>query len=206
MVNGSAPDGTSYINTLNHLAVRMAWPVIGDPGCHFRENKLYAVLDLWLDVAVDGPPHRREMTARMLQPYLPFLTIIEREPGLGAEPYRYRVRLMGANTERFNTEMTGRYLDEVVPERYLSRWYGMVDAVIGAGRPVRLLTQNESFKKNYVVGESFAAPLLSDSGVANLVMAVSYYEGRSWERVAATERQQLGLECPATNVHLSSFS
>lgn len=183
------------IESLNAQAHEAGWPIICDAGCRFTEKKLFGVMALWQQMAeaAGGTPLRRDMTARLLQPYIPQLSIFERV-SMADGRARFRVRLMGTNVVQFTTEMSGRFLDEVIAGEFLPRWYAVGQAILHYGGPLRILHRGDSFHKKHIVGEGFAAPLKTNEGRTDLIMAVTSYEGfDSWDVIAAQARLQLGL-------------
>lgn len=181
------------IDIFNRRCLDAGWPVLCDPGCRFTDRKLSGVLTLWQNMAVSGIPYRKDMTARLLQPYIPQLAIFERVAGDDGHS-RIKTRLMGTNMVTFTMEMSGRFLDEVIAPEFLPRWVETAELVLRFGGPVRILHRGDTFKKKHIIGEGFAAPLLTNDGKTNLIMAVTSYEGfDTWETVSAQAKLQLGL-------------
>lgn len=178
------------IDQFNGLAIRQGWPVLIDRLCRFTDIRLSTARALWQRMASTGLPRRQDMTARLLQPYIPQLAIYERQQATGTA-LRYRVRLMGTNTVQFTTEMTGHYIDDIIGPDHLPRWLIVGQTILRYGGPVRLLYRGDSFQKKHVVGEVLAAPLLTTDGRPDLIMAVTTFEGAdSWEAVATRTRHQ----------------
>jgi hypothetical protein len=180
---------------LNAAARRYRWPMLCDPSCRFSYSKHDDLLALWRGLASSGSiPYRRDMTARLLRPYLNSVAIYERAEGPGGE-VRYRVRLMGSKIVQVFGELTGKFLDEAVPEDYVARWHALPDVTLGTGGPVRLLIRSDTFNKAHMVAEYLCLPLRADDGAAKLVLYAGHYEGlRKWTEVEAEERERLGLE------------
>jgi hypothetical protein len=101
---------------------------------------------------------------------------------------RYRVRLMGTTFAETMGDLTGKYLDEAIPESFLPRWYAALDAALDAGVPLRFVARSDTAGKSYLVAEYFEAPLLDDNGVANMILACSHFSAMatSTELVAGT--------------------
>lgn len=195
------PDGINTpcsIDAFNQAALASDWPILIDPQCRFTENRLYGVQALWQQLAGITIPRRQDMTARLLQPYIPQLSIFERVQ-TDTVPVRFRARLMGTNMVQFTAEMTGHFLDEIIGPTFLPRWLCVGQTILHHGGPLRILHRGDSFNKKFVVGEGFAAPLLTTDGRPDLIMTVFNFEGfDSWEVVAARALAQLGLEKPKT--------
>lgn len=182
------------LDDFNALAEENQWPVLIDSQCRFSERKLIAAHDLWQQKAAGGLPRRQDMTARLLQPFIPQLTIYERVSGTDGT-LRYRVRLMGTNTVQFTAEMTGRFVDEMIDPEHLPRWFVLGQTILRQNAPLRVLYRGDSFHKRHVVGEVFAAPMLSIDGRADLIMAITTFEGAdSWEVVCQRAREQLASD------------
>ncbi|MDE2109930.1 MAG: hypothetical protein KGJ79_02225 [Alphaproteobacteria bacterium] len=183
----------------NDLAQRRGWPMLYDATCQFRHAKLKDLHALWCAMAErDGDiPYRLEMTARLLQPYMRMLVLFERVVAAGSSR-RYRVRLMGSSLVEALQDMTGRFLDEALPGRYLPRWYMKNDITLATGAPLRMLVRGDTFDRSYLVGEYICVPLRAGGGEISLVLAAAYFDGtRPWTELAAEECQRLGLELPA---------
>jgi hypothetical protein len=180
---------------LNAAAKRYRWPMICDPFCRFTYSKHDELLALWRSLPSEsGIPYRRDMTARLLKPYLNSVAIYERVETPGGE-VRYRVRLMGSKIVQVFGELTGKFLDEAVPEDFVARWHALPDVTLGTGGPVRLLIRSDTFNKAHMVAEYLCVPLRADDGAAKLVLYAGHYEGqRRWTEVEAEERERLGLE------------
>lgn len=177
----------------NDVARQHGWPVLYDASCRCRHDKLNELHALWCSMAaLAGIPHRREMTARLLQPYIRDLLLFERI-GNG-DGRHYRVRLMGSTVARTLEDMTGRLLDEVIPERYLPRWYVKIDVTLATGAPLRMVARGDTFDKSFMVGEYLCLPLLADDGERRLVLAAAHFDGtHPWSAVMVEECSHLGL-------------
>ena len=172
------------------------WPILCDEACAFDHAMLSALLALWQSEAAGGIPARNAMTARKLQPFMRNIAIYERT-GEGVQR-RYRVRLMGSGIVQVYGELTGKYFDEIVPGKYLPRWYALSDVALLAQKPVRLLLRADTFDKAHMVAEYFCAPLAADTGVVKFVLVGMMFDGkRPWPVVEAEARAKLGLNVPA---------
>lgn len=178
----------------NETARCYRWPMLCDPSCTFVHVPHRELLTLWRDVAgPSGIPYRHDMTARRLQPHMRSLIIYEGVEGDGGR--RYRVRLIGSDIVRVFGELTGKFLDDVVPEKFLPRWYGLIDATRAAGVPLRFLVRSDTFDKAHMVAEYLYAPLRAEDGRPTLFLVAGHYDGtRSWTSVATEECPRLGLD------------
>ena len=187
-----APEEIASAEALNDAAARNGWPILCDASCDFTNLMLAELLELWRGEAGNGIPQRHAMTARKLQPFMRNVAIYERI-GDGVHR-RYRVRLMGSGIVQYYGELTGKYVDEVVPERYLPRWYAISDLPLLSCKPVRLLLRADTFDKSYMVAEYLCAPLQSESGLVKFVLLGMLFDGRRpWTVVESEARQKLGL-------------
>ena len=153
------------------------------------------LLALWQREAVNGIPQRPALTARKLQPFMRNIAIYERN-GEGAQR-RYRVRLMGSGIVQYYGELTGKFFEDVVPEKYLDRWYACSDISLLAAKPVRIVLRADTFDKSYMVAEYLCAPLTAETGLVKFILIGMIFDGkRPWSVVEAEARAQLGLTTP----------
>ena len=178
----------------NRTATQQCWPMLCDPTCEFANAKVRELLALWRDLTHGGNvPFRSEMTARRLHSLMPSVALYERVDGDGGSR-RWRVRLMGSTIVHVLGEMTGKFLDESVPEEFLPRWYAITDVTLAVGAPLRVLIRSDTFGKPFLIAEQFCAPLRADDGTANIVLMVgSYNSTRPWADIYAEECKRLGL-------------
>jgi hypothetical protein len=171
---------------LNELARRLGWAVLCDVACSFDFRAFDDLRALWhAKAGVAGIPKRSAMTARLLLPYIKMLTIHERivRPD-GAR--RYRIRLMGDAQTLVTGAKAGNFYEDFLTASAVPKWNAMNDAVLAHGAPVRFLFAADSFDKMYLVGEAFAAPLLTDGGQPDFVLsAVHFDEKVHWDDVVA---------------------
>jgi hypothetical protein len=180
----------------HQAAAAGGWPMLCDEACAFDHAMLGALFALWQGEAAGGIPARSAMTARKLQPFMRNIAIYERS-GEGLQR-RYRVRLMGSGIVQVYGELTGKYLDEIVPEKYLPRWYALSDLALLAQKPVRLLLRADTFDKSYMVAEYLCAPLTAENGLVKFILIGMIFDGkRPWPVVEAEARAKLGLDALA---------
>ena len=186
-------DSQTVADAFNRLAARENWGSICDPDLAFLCGAHSALANLWREKAgLFGIPARREFTARCLKSFLKDVAIYERVNPLGASS-RYRVRLMGTSFAAVMGDLTGKHLDEAVPERFLARWTAALDAALDAAAPLRFLARSDTVDKSFLIAEYFEAPLLDDNGRRTLVLASSRFgvectspnPGRAGGQVAA---------------------
>lgn len=187
-----APLEIPSVQAFNDAATEQGWPILCDEGCDFSNPMLAELLALWRTEAGEGIPARHAMTARKLQPFMRNIAIYERI-GEGAHR-RYRVRLLGSGIVQYYGELTGKYVDDVVPEKFLARWYALSDVTLIAQKPMRLVLRADTFDKSYMVAEYLCAPLTADGGATKFVLLGMIFDGRRpWSVVEAETRQKLGL-------------
>jgi hypothetical protein len=188
----AAPD-LEAADRFNRAARESGWPLICDPYCHFTDVRLRKAMTIWMEQANGFVPYRRDLTVRILQPFVSQLSIYERI----ARPdgnIRWKVRLMGTEVALTTTEMTGKFLDEVLKPEFMPRWDLTGETVLRQGGPLRFLRRTDSFGKRYIVCEDFAAPLLNDKGEAVITMSISSFDNIDpWEIVEKRTRRELGL-------------
>ena len=171
------------------LAEANGWVGICDASLSFRTRELADLHALWQQTSGSGGiPKRADFTARVLKSCLPHVAIYERTicPQKGR---RYRVRLMGTRFSLVMGDLTGKFIDEAVPEAFLPRWYAALDAVLDAHVPLRFLSRADTTNKSYLLGEFFEAPLLNDQGIPDIVLAAAFHSEMSdWKTILAEER------------------
>lgn len=193
-----APPEIASAAALNEAAAQNGWPMLSDETCDFTHPMLSELLSLWRSEAKGDIPQRQVLTARKLQPFMRDLAIYERLSE-GAQR-RYRVRLMGSGIVQYYGELTGKYVDEVVPAKFLPRWYAISDVAIYGEKPVRVLLRADTFDKSYMVAEYLCAPLRADGGAVKFVLLGMNFDGRRpWSVVEEEARKRLGLAAAASS-------
>jgi hypothetical protein len=178
----------------NRASQKGDWHSLCDATLRFNHPDLTKLLTLWRNEAGDKPiPLRRTMSPRLLKSLLRDIAIYERV-GDGGDR-RYRVRLMGTSFAQILGDLTGKFIDEAVPEPFVPRWHAALDATLGAGAPLRFLGREDTKGLTFLTGEFFSAPLIADDGQMNLVLAAARYSGkRPWEEFDQEARRLLGLK------------
>lgn len=137
---------------------------ICDPSLAFAHPRLNALAELYKTICGDRPmPMRTDFSARMLAPHLRNLTFVDlvREDG---KPRRYRFRYFGSGMARHSSDHTGKYLDEIVAEPFLTNWYESWDMPLELAMPLRFVSRLQALRLEYIAVESFTAPLCDDAG------------------------------------------
>lgn len=177
---------------LNQTADERGWPMLCDESLSFESPMLADLLALWQSEAANAIPPRNALTARKLQPFMRNIAIYERI-GEG-EKRRFRVRLMGSGIVQYYGELTGKYVDEAVPEKYRDRWYAVCDTPLVSAKPQRVLLRSDTFEKSYMSAEYLCAPLATDAGLVKFILVGMVFDGRRpWAAVEAEARAKLGL-------------
>ena len=177
----------------NEQADKNGWVSLCDASVTFNHPDLRRLLGLWRKQAKSGIPLRRDMTARVLKSFLPDIAICERLTGDGQR--RYRVSIMGVWFAQLLGNITGKYLDDMLPPEHLPRWQAALDATLADGVPLRFLARTDTSAMSFLNGEYLVAPLLADNGSPSFVLAAGRFTGgRSWEDVKAEARLALGLK------------
>lgn len=168
----------SVSDSFNARAAQEGWSSFCDPDCAFRRSSLAQLHDLWRAKSVRAAvPPRQEFSPRLLKPFLRDLAIYEHVPdGKGR---RYRVRLMGSAFAQSMGDLTGKFIDEAVSEKFLPRWYAALDAVLDAAAPLRFLSRAETAGKSFLVGEYLEAPMVDEDGKPTLILAGSHFSSAS---------------------------
>ena len=178
--------------SFNEIATAKGWPTLCDEHCGFDHGLLNDLHSLWRQEAQTGVPARAALTARKLQPFMRNIALYERI-GAGAER-RYRVRLLGSGIVQYYGELTGKFFEEAVPEKFLERWYAWTDISLLAQKPMRIVLRADTFEKSYMTAEYFCAPLLAEDRLMKFVLFGMVFDGnRLWADVEAETRRNFDL-------------
>jgi len=175
--DGHAEPGAKF----NAASSAEGWPGLCDHTLAFRRPELAAMNALWHQLAGDASiPKRTDMTPRLLKDHLPHIAIYERVTA--GEEHRYRARLMGTQFAQVMGDLTGKFIDSVIPPQFLPRWTAALDAVLDGGVPLRFVSRSDTANKSFLVGEFFEAPLLTDDGSMSLVIADAIFtRAENWQ-------------------------
>ena len=178
MTGNGAIDPSAHFNT---LAKAEGWAGVCDPTLAFRRGELATLSALWRQAGGDkAVPKRADMKPSLLKFYLPHVVIYERV--IADAVRRYRVRLMGTQFAQVMGDLTGKFLDEGLPEAFMPRWNAALDSVLDSATPLRFVSRSDTANKSYLVGEFFEAPLLAENGEMNLVFAAGFFTAaESWK-------------------------
>jgi hypothetical protein len=135
-----------------------------DPSLTFTHARLNDLAALYAKVrGARTMPTRADFPARMLAPHLRNLTFVDRviEPGRSR---RYRFRYFGSGMAQHSEDRTGKYLDEVVAEPFLTNWNESWDMPLELGMPLRFVSRFRSLNLEYIAVESLTAPLCDADG------------------------------------------
>jgi hypothetical protein len=157
----------------NALAQAEGWHSTCYAALDFKHRALVDLLGIWRRFALQGSvPRRVDLTPRLLRAHLGDIAIYERS---GESGERYRMRVMGMRLSAVLGDLTGKYLDEAVPKKFLKRWHAAPDAVLEAGAPLRFLSRAEIADKPFITGEYLMAPLLGDGGERDTVLSCALF-------------------------------
>jgi hypothetical protein len=172
-----------HVAAFNALASTKRWPIQFEYAKAFERPELNKLHSLWNTRSEGNVAARSQLTPRALKPFLPNVTIIEREKG--PKNAQYRFRLLGTEIVRVFGEGTGQLLEDAVPATFAERWTAGYNAVLNASRPLRAVTKFALRTVDYLDGETFFGPLRSESGDINLILAATYTSPRRREGAVA---------------------
>jgi hypothetical protein len=159
------------------------WPLLCDTTLSFERPELSLFVAVWREKAKDGRvPARSEIAARDVKACMRKIILWERHEGP-----RDRVRLIGTALVPIWGDMTGRFVDEVVPADLQPRWQAHIGTVLAARRPLRFVTRVDFQNQAFLVAEMASVPLCDDLGRPTMVMcAIHASSDRSWEDIAGS--------------------
>ncbi|MDE1939857.1 MAG: hypothetical protein KGI68_12620 [Alphaproteobacteria bacterium] len=180
----------------NEVVEREGWAALCDVTANFTHPDLRRFMGLWRRATAQGLPAWDDLPPRLLKPYLLDTALYERVGKDGGR--RWRVLKMGSHFAQIMGDLSGKFIDEVVPAERLPRWYGSLDATLNSARPLRFLARADLGGMPFLTGEYLTAPLIGDDGSASLVLSVARFTGgRVWDDVIVEARLALGLGEPA---------
>jgi hypothetical protein len=97
------------------------------------------------------------------------------------ETIRYRARLVGSLLETFVAPMTGRFIDEAVPQHFANKWSQQWLPAIAERRFMRAVGRVEFAGRRWYVAESAFAPMASDGETPDILMVVVFYHSTDGE-------------------------
>ena len=157
---------------------RQGWGIAVDEALAFNQPELRNLLELWRAKAeaMKTLPRREDLDIRLLKPFVKHLSVVEQVTVSGKSAYR--LRLQGSILTDYFGAHTGKLLDEVVPPALAERWTAAYDALLAAGRPLRLVGTYEKGKMDYLIAETLAVPLGNGDLPPVSVLAATYYTPR----------------------------
>lgn len=185
-------DNYAIKNLSEALTVEGALFLIDTQMTRFRSPLLAEALAFWTRKAKpDLLPSRREFTPPNMRTFLSKVALFEfvkQQDGA----FRIRARLTGPEFSRVFSEMSRKYVDEVVPQNFYRRWVLMFDAAHAYGRPFRVVFVPAAFGREHSVVELLLAPLVDEAGEQNqFVVTLNFEFGASWSAVYAEEAKHL---------------
>lgn len=152
-----------------------------DVACAGDDLLLQALEDYWWSVKPeDGLPGRQDidpLDVPRLLPWLYLIDVVPAEGPLAAErAFRYCVRLFGTGlVEKFQCDVTGRWLDGLYPEPHISRMIAGYDEVVAARRPLRADFVIPVEGREFLNFRRVACPLASDHRTVDMLVGVHDY-------------------------------
>jgi hypothetical protein len=168
----------------NARASAEGWLSMCDAALDFHRVEFRVLIATWRSFATCHLPSRKDFTPRSLKALQRNVAIYERVTN---GHVRYRVRVMGTAFSDVMGDLTGKFLDEVMPAEYSASWHAAMDTVLEAGAPLRFVSRAGTFGKPLLAGEFFEAPILTDDGSPDMILSAGLFAPRHWADVAARE-------------------
>jgi hypothetical protein len=149
-------------------------PWFGTYELDFATPQLTRAAAVW--EAKRGPrtmPARADLGIRDLKFALPNLTFLDMVRN--GEQLRFRVRMMGSVMDEQVAPITGRFIDEVVPPHFASKWAAQWMPAIEGRRPRRAAGRVEFAGRRWFVAESLYVPLADDGETPDILLVVAFY-------------------------------
>lgn len=164
------------IAQFNARAEERNWVQYCDPDNAFIMRECDELIELWNWARGDKDmPARDDLPVRVLKPYLPRLSLVER---IQDDPPRFKFRLVGTIMTRSLSERTGQAFDhESATEEQTDRWTQSSILSLTVKRPLRFPT----VMQRHMVGEMLLLPLADETDTPRFVIAYGRYEPtRDW--------------------------
>lgn len=146
-----------------------------DPTLSFLAPQLREALDVWRTAAKGRTiPCRGDMTPKVMKGFLRHLVLVDVVQAPGGR--RFRVRISGTEVERMLGHLPNDFLEEIVPEPYLSRWQGVLDLSLSMLCPIRIFGQVEFRNRGYLGAEIFLAPLGLYAEAPSAILLVAHFD------------------------------
>ena len=169
-----ADDAAGLAEKLNALARAAGWAVHCDAAFQFKNANLRAMHQLWLGKSAAKLPARGDFSMRELKSFLPHLVVLDIVREAGRK--RYLHRYVGMEIVRKFGEMTGRFIDEVLPTPLLPKTLTYFDAVAESGLALRIVTEFQFTPVNHLECEMLIMPLADNGVMPDRLMSVSYFK------------------------------
>lgn len=161
------------------------WGVTIDETLDFAQPDLRTLLEVWRQKAAarGGLPTREDFDMRTLKPFLRHLSIVEKVPDDAGRPH-FRFRLHGSLMAQHFGDQTGKFLENAIPPHLVDGWNLGYDAILEAGRPVRVLIHYGMESVSYLTGETFCVPLGNGSTAPVAVLTATYFTPRAMQKAS----------------------
>ncbi len=172
---------------LNQKAVQRNWYHYCDPTLAFSDASYHKLLSVWRDKAAGrAMPSRSQISARDLKDFLRNILLFER---VAKDPSRYQWRLIGTGMTDLTGHVTGKMLEDTVPEEHLPRWIECGDLVLEGGQPLRFLGRVHISGREYLDAENLFIPLANDNDEPSFVMGLCRYTPRTSDSMESWENE-----------------
>jgi hypothetical protein len=147
------------------------WPSRVDARLAFEAEELREAHSVWKEAAAGRSyPRRSDLRPRQMKRFLSQVALMDivRDKGRA----RFRIRLTGTALERTFGGLSGRFLDEALPEPFRSRWDATLKVPLLAKCPVRSIGRVEYLNQTYLTAETFYGPLGADATEPDSMLVV----------------------------------
>jgi hypothetical protein len=142
------------------------------PRCLAEDKVLGALWLYWQSKrGMRAMPRRAEIDPAEIPRLLPYLQIVERNAG------RFRYRLAGsAIVEAYGRELTGKFIDEVIPAHRLAIAEHHYSTVYDSGRPIFARNNYVTTKAVDIIATRIILPLSTSGEQASLLLMGQTFE------------------------------
>jgi hypothetical protein len=181
-----------FFDEYNRQAELAGWPNRLDPSLSFEAQDLREALAVWRNAAGTRLlPLRTDLTPKLMKSFLAKVAVLDvvREDGRT----RFRVRVTGSALDRNFGGMTGKFLDESLPEPFLTRWVATLNVALQAQGPARTSGKMEFRDQIYLNIETFYAPMGADPSAPDAILIVVHTEPNKMDAKAGLQSHVLDI-------------
>ena len=146
-----------------------------DPTLSFHAPHLREALEVWRNAAKGRViPCRADLTPKVMKGFLRHIILVDAVATPTGQ--RLRLRISGTEIERMLGRLPSGFLEDVVPEPYLSRWRDVINLALTTKSPLRVFGKVEFRARSYLSAELFLGAMGLYPNAPSAVLVVAHFE------------------------------